>query len=79
MPATNTVSDGEFYQQFISRLNAIEARAKAAGITMTYICADCGISRATPERWRKAVPRTIEILDQMDECVQKVEREAARK
>jgi hypothetical protein len=66
-----------FYDTFLDKLDALESRAKAVGITMTHICRDCGISRATPDRWRNAVPRTIEIIDQMEEVVRKAEEAAA--
>jgi hypothetical protein len=38
---------------------------------MTSICKDAGISRATPDRWKRGTPRTIEIVDQMEQIVAK--------
>ena len=59
-----------FEQVFLERLNAIEADAKRFGTNMTVVCADAGISRATPDRWRRSAPKTVEIVDKMESIVE---------
>lgn len=56
----------KFREIFNERLDAIEAEANAHGLTMTDICRKSGISRATPDRWRKKPPKTVALLDEME-------------
>jgi hypothetical protein len=53
------------YELFIARLDDIQRRAERMGLTLTDICRDTKIGRATPDRWREEVPATIAKLDQM--------------
>jgi len=63
-----------FTDTFKRRIADIEARAKAAGLNFTSICKEAGISRATPDRWKKSTPKTIAIVTRMEEIV--AQREA---
>lgn len=58
-----------FVNVFHCAIDAIEADAKAVGLTLTSICRDLEVSRATPDRWRKKVPKTIEIMAAMQKVV----------
>lgn len=58
-----------FEQDFQAALNKLEEDAKAVGMTLTSICRATGVSRATPDRWRKTPPKTVELLRQMQEVV----------
>lgn len=58
-----------FGQVFSERIDKIEGDAKASGINMTVVCREAGISRATPDRWRRKLPKTIEIIDKMEKVV----------
>lgn len=60
-----------FEAVFRSRVAKIEADARAVGLNFTTICKEAGISRATPDRWKRGTPRTIEIVDQMEKIVAK--------
>ena len=60
-----------FEAVFCSRVAKIEADARAVGLNFTTICKEAGISRATPDRWKRGTPRTIEIVDQMEKIVAK--------
>ncbi len=60
-----------FTDTFKQRLAAVEANAKAAGLNFTSICKEAGISRATPDRWKKSTPKTVEILTQMEAVLEK--------
>ena len=60
-----------FEKVFRARLKAIEEDARKVGINMTVVCAEAGISRATPDRWNRDVPKTIEIVDAMEQIVEK--------
>lgn len=68
-----------FSKVFNDRLDDIERRALKVGSNLTAVCKAIGISRSTPDRWRREMPRTIEILEQMDQCVAGKEKEKARK
>lgn len=60
-----------FTDTFKKRLTEIEGEAKAAGLNFTSICKEAGISRATPDRWKKSVPKTVEILTLMETVLAK--------
>lgn len=65
----------DFSQVFRERIDQIERRALKVGTSLTGICRGIGISRATPDRWRRDIPRTIEIVDQMEGWLDKAEKE----
>lgn len=58
-----------FEQVFNERLRKLEKDAHDAGINMTVVCAEAGIGRATPDRWKRSVPKTVKILDTMEKIV----------
>lgn len=58
-----------FEKVFQQELDKLEADAKEVGLTLTSICRDTGVSRATPDRWRKEPPKTVEILTKMQNLV----------
>lgn len=71
------MSEPTFGEVFRDRLDKVEAAAKAAGINMTVVCKEAGISRATPDRWRRKLPKTIDIIDKMEKVVAKYKATAA--
>lgn len=66
-----------FTKEFYARLDNIEARAKACGLTITHICRESGVARATPDRWRAKPPLTVELIDRMESVVAKAEQAKA--
>lgn len=58
-----------FTDAFRARIAKIEADARDCGLNWTSICKEAGLSRATPDRWKKRTPKTIEILDRMEQIV----------
>lgn len=58
-----------FVKTFDAALDQLEEDAKEVGMTLTSLCRDTGVSRATPDRWRKVTPKTIEILSKMQDLV----------
>jgi hypothetical protein len=71
MTDINTVDsvDKTFTEVFHERIDEINRRAIAAGITITQVCRESGAARATPDRWRKKAPKTIELIDEMEKVV----------
>lgn len=67
-----------FDKVFQETLNELEAEAKALGMSFTSICRDTGVSRATPDRWRKEPPKTIEIVTRMQGLVAAKRAQIAR-
>lgn len=59
----------QFTEDFRDRIKEIEADAKRYGLNWTSICKEAGISRATPDRWKKKTPKTIEVVSKMQEIV----------
>ncbi len=66
-----------FAQEHKRRLEALEARAKAAGSNITQVCKATGIARATYERWVERSPQTITKLDELEAEVARLEAVAA--
>lgn len=64
-----------FDDVFRRRIEAIEADAKAVGLNFTSICKDAGISRATPDRWKRSTPKTIRIITKMEHYIAAKRRE----
>lgn len=60
---------GTFKDAFRRKLEKIEADAREAGINYTVICREAGVSRATPDRWKRKTPKTIDLMDRMQEIV----------
>lgn len=70
----------KFSDVFKERVDEMERRARAIGMSLTAVCRKAGISRATPDRWRHVTPHTIALLDKMEEVVAaetEVKRQAA--
>ncbi len=63
------MSSKSFSEVFAERVAKIEEDAKKVGLNFTSICEIGGISRATPDRWRKEVPKTILLVDQMEQII----------
>ena len=58
-----------FTDVFKARIDKMETDARLAGLNLTTICKEAGISRATPDRWKKRPPKTVEIVTQMEAIV----------
>ncbi len=58
-----------FIDAFRAQIRTIEDDAKACGLNWTLICKEAGISRATPDRWKKKAPKTVELIDRIREIV----------
>ncbi|MBZ0059606.1 MULTISPECIES: hypothetical protein [unclassified Leclercia] len=68
-PGDDTTFEAEFYR----RVESIKQRAKEAGTNITQLCRIAGVSRTTPERWEKRVPKSIGILDLMYQALKDIE------
>lgn len=66
-----------FGDVFEDRLKAIESEAKEAGLDWTKICREAGVSRATPDRWRKTKPKTVQLIEAIEAVVEKHKSERA--
>lgn len=64
---------GSFAEAFYARLESIIERGKACGMTLTDICRQSGVARATPDRWIASTPKTIELVDEMEAVVAEAE------
>lgn len=68
------IKPSNFREAFYQYLNDIEHRAHAVGLTMTDLCRESGVARATPDRWRKGLPKTIQNVCDLEAIVVKSER-----
>lgn len=71
------MSTGSYIKDFYAALDKLEADAKAVGMTLTSICKVTGISRATPDRWRRETPTTVMLLERMQKVVRDEEARIA--
>lgn len=63
------MSTQNFEELFRKRLEKIETDAREVGLNLTSVCQQAGISRATPDRWKRSTPKTIEIVARMESIV----------
>lgn len=63
------MSTQHFADIFKGRLSKIEADAKEVGLNFTSICKEAGISRATPDRWKRSTPKTVKLIDKMEAII----------
>lgn len=61
----------DFTDVFRDRLEKIEKDAVAVGLDFTKICRETGVSRSTPDRWKRKVPKTISLVTKMERLVEK--------
>lgn len=74
-PANKTPT---YVDEFKARVAKLETDANAAGTNLTEICREAGVSRATPDRWRKKPPKTVTLIAKLETIVKKhAERAAA--
>lgn len=71
------MSKKTFYDNFIEKLDEIESRAKNIGSTITEVCRDANIARATPDRWRSKAPKSIDLMVKLEKAVEAAEQKAA--
>ena len=64
-----------FKKIFLDAIDKLEVDAKAVGMTLTSVCRETNVSRATPDRWRKKLPTTIQLLTDMQEVVERKHNE----
>lgn len=64
-----------FEDEFTERIDRLESAAHEVGLNFTLICRQAGISRATPDRWRRDAPKTIKLVAKIETII---ERERAR-
>lgn len=67
--ANPTDEKPNFTEDFRATVSAIEEEAKECGLNWTSICKEAGLSRATPDRWKKKTPKTIEVVTKMQQIV----------
>ena len=71
------MSSGNYIKDFYAELDQLEKDAAAVGMTITSICKATGISRATPDRWRRETPTTVMLLQKMQQVVRDEEARRA--
>lgn len=68
----------KFDEEFQTRVKRVETQGLQVGLNWTTICKQAGVSRATPDRWRKQVPKTVEVLTKMESIVAQKQAEIAK-
>lgn len=59
----------DFTEVFKARIDKIQTDAAAVGLDFTKICRETGVSRSTPDRWRRKIPKTITLVTEMERRV----------
>lgn len=67
-----------YVDEFKERVAKIESDAVAVGLNLTVICKEAGISRATPDRWRKKTPKTVLLIKKLEGIIEKHREELAK-
>lgn len=73
---TDQKEPGVFSSLFLERLDDIERRAQKIGLTITHVCRDSGVARATPDRWRANVPKSVKLMDDLEKAIIAAEQKA---
>jgi len=66
-----------FNHQFNDALDDIERRLHAIGRNFTQLCNETKVSRATPNRWKRQMPKTVDIVARMQQTLVEWEAEHA--
>jgi transposase-like protein len=66
-----------FSDEFKSAIADIETRAAACGENWSTLCKRAGISRTTPDRWRKNDPATVRAVSKVQSILAEVEAKKA--
>ncbi|MDP3328759.1 hypothetical protein [Parvibaculum sp.] len=56
---------------FDDAIAALHADAKALGVSISQICEEAGVSRATPHRYLKVRPTTVDTVERLQAAVDK--------
>lgn len=78
MEKAQAPASGTFEAEFRRRLDDIIKRGQAIGLSVTTLCKKTGVARATPDRWRKEAPLSIQLIDKLDAEVSAAERAAGK-
>ncbi|MNN86920.1 hypothetical protein D3C81_2043980 [compost metagenome] len=78
MGRKSKVAPDSFEAAFNERLEGLIERGKAIGMTLTDICNDANVARATPDRWRANTPLTVVLIDRMEKAVAEAEAKAGK-
>lgn len=65
-----------FDVEFTQRVRELDARAKAINLSWSQICRTTGTARATPDRWMRRPPKSVETLAAMEAAIEAAEAEA---
>jgi transposase-like protein len=65
-----------FIDEFNDAITSISARAQKIGSSITEVCRRASVSRASPDRWRKKPPHTVDLVAKMQKTVAEMEKEA---
>jgi transposase-like protein len=66
---TKAAKPRTFADDFKDRITKLERDALDAGLNLTEVCRQAGVSRATPDRWRRKTPKTISLVSRMEQIV----------
>lgn len=69
--------DEDFETVFRKTVTEMEAEAREAGTNLTEVCRETGVSRATPDRWKRRAPKTIRNVAQMQRAIRARKNESA--
>lgn len=56
---------------FKARLEQLRADAASNDISLSCLCREAGMSRATPDRWKVEPPNTIQLFDSLEAALKK--------
>jgi hypothetical protein len=65
------MSKKSFSVVFNEALDAITSEALLLDVPMAELCSDAGISRATPSRWKRRPPRTVQTVVKLEAALAK--------
>lgn len=57
---------GTYAAEFLERLDRIDDGLELLQMPMSELCRRADVARSTPDRWRRIIPKTVEMLTRME-------------
>lgn len=60
-------------------IRSLKTRCAAAGTNLTEVCRVAGVDRSLPERWKKRLPKSLEVLNALETALNEIEAKQAER
>jgi len=68
-----------FEKEFHARLLAVKNKARELGTSLTAVCQEAGVARATPDRCAIRAPKSVQLIDKLEAALDRILKGQAAK